>query len=206
MKCVDDVVVAQGHVLFRNIRITLLPVVALEIKCIVVLAVCAVVVILVTATPVVVIGMEEDVVFGSDVFAAVIRINAMTGAELVVDDISHELLAIAERGAGETLCVNASTIREQQHVIEDQVVGNQVILREVCLSGLLDLIGPASPAHGNSRIGSVVNLVILHQRPLRVAYVNSNATVILGCDVLKMIVEDPIVPVNLAARCQRQID
>src|SRR5579884_646483 len=151
-------VATVGNVVFRGILDSLLPVIILDILW-AILPTQAVVCL--SRTPIAKIVMEQDVVFDRDIGRAIVGVDSLARSELIVDDVANDLFAVSQRCASEAIGVDATSIGQELHVIEDQVIGDDVVLRGIRLRGLLDFIRPASPANRDPGIGGVIDLVML---------------------------------------------
>ena len=75
----------------------------------------------------------------------------------------------------------------------DQVVSDDVVVGEVGLPGLLDLVRPPTPSDGDSRVGDVIELVVVDGGALRVADDDADASAELRADVFEEVVVDAVV-------------
>ncbi len=199
IQCTDEVVVFQRHIFRRSIPVALLPIIVLEIEVIFGPSI-AFVIIAMAAAPIVVVRVKDDIMFGGDIVASVVGINAVSAAQLVINHIAHEFFTVRQRRAGQPLRVNSAAIGEQLHVIKNQIVLDQVVVRIIRHPGALDFVRPAAPAHRNTRVGQMIQLIVGNHRVLRVTDINADATVIFRRHIVDMIVCDVIVARHLSRR------
>src|SRR5580704_9555298 len=90
------------------------------------------------------------------------------------------------------LRVDTSAVGEHKHKVVNKIVFDLIIRRVVGLSGELDLVGPASPADRDSRIGQLVKFVMYDSRVARITHNDGNAAAILRPHVAEEIVGDVV--------------
>ncbi|WP_434097106.1 hypothetical protein [Streptomyces mirabilis] len=133
-------------------------------------------------------GVVEDVALDRLVGAAVVGVDVLAQAPLVVDDVAGDLLAVGQGGARQSLGVDAAAVVEHLHVVEDQVVADRVVVAGVGGRRVADLVGPAAPAERDGAVADVVDLVVGDRGALGPAVEDRHAAVELAGQTIEVIV------------------
>src|SRR6185312_7941203 len=96
----DEVVAFYNNVAIGRVGVALLPVIIFDGEGVVVAAILAVVIVVVTAPPIIMIGVEHDIATHGNHGRAIVGVDFMAGAELVVDDVAGYFFAVGEALSG----------------------------------------------------------------------------------------------------------
>ena len=130
---------------------------------------------------------------------------AALGVLLVVQDVAGDALPGVERVAGAPLRVDATAVVQHRHVVEDEVVGDGVVVGEVRLRRLALLVRPAAPADRDRGVGQAVELVVRDRGALRVPDEDADAAVELHRQVEDVVVQDPVAAGAVGAGGERLV-